>query len=68
MRAFGAGREFGGVLRVVLVALDAQLASAVARFAAVEAESAGVVFAGAGDDVWANHETTTNNSSTYSVS
>ena len=57
MRAFGSGREFGGVLGVVLVALDAETASAVAGFAAVESKAAGVVFAGAGGDVRAGHET-----------
>jgi hypothetical protein len=50
-------REFGGVLRVVLVFGDALLASAVAGFAAVESKAAGVVFFGAGGDVWAGHET-----------
>ena len=57
MRAFGAGRKFGGVLRVVLVALDAELASAVAWFAAIHAKAAGVVFFCAGCDVLAGHET-----------
>jgi hypothetical protein len=51
------GREFGGVLRVVLVFGDALLASAVARFASVEIERAGVVFFCAGGDVRAGHET-----------
>jgi len=44
--AFGAGREFGGERLVVLAALDAAVAGAVARFAAVETESADVVFSG----------------------
>ena len=57
MRAFGAGREFGGVLRVVLAALDAELASAVAWPAAIHAQSAGVEFLRAGGDVLAGHET-----------
>ena len=57
MRAFGAGREFGGVLRVVLVALNAELASAVAWFAAIHAKAAGVEFRCAGGDVRAGHET-----------
>jgi len=50
-------REFGGVLRVVLVFGDALLASAVAGFTAIHAESAGIVFFCAGDDVRAGHET-----------
>ena len=57
MRAFGAGREFGGVLGVVLVSFDAKLACAVARFAAIHAQSAGVEFFCAGGDVRADHET-----------
>ena len=57
MRAFGAGREFGGVLGVVLAALDAELASPVAGFAAIHSKAAGVVFFRAGSDVWASHET-----------
>ena len=44
--AFVSGREFGGVLFVVLAALDAELAGAVARFAAVESQSADIVFFG----------------------
>ena len=60
MRAFGAGREFGGVLGVVLVALDAEPASAVAGFAAIHSKAAGVVFFCADSDVRAGHETTTN--------
>jgi hypothetical protein len=56
VRAFGAGREFGGVLGVVLVALNAKLASAVAGFAAIHAKAAGVVFFRAGGDVWAGHD------------
>ena len=57
MRAFGAGREFGGVLGVVLVALDAEFASAVAWFAAIHAKVAGVVFFRASGYVLAGHET-----------
>ena len=57
MRAFGAGREFGGVLGVVLVALYAEFASAVAWFAAIHSKAAGVVFLRAGGDVRAGHET-----------
>ena len=57
MRAFGAGREFGGVLGVVLASLDAQLACAVAGFAAIHSKAAGVVFFRAGGDVLAGHET-----------
>ena len=57
MRAFGAGREFGGVLGVVLASLDAELASAVAGFAAIHSKAAGVVFLRAGGDVRAGHET-----------
>ena len=57
MRAFGAGREFGSVLRVVLIALDAEPASAVARFAAIHSKAAGVVFFCAGGDVLTGHET-----------
>ena len=49
-------REFGGVLRVVLVFGDALLASAVAWFAAIHAKVAGVVFFCAGGDVRAGHE------------
>jgi hypothetical protein len=41
VRAFGAGREFGGVLGVVLVALDALFAVSDPRSAAIEAERAG---------------------------
>jgi hypothetical protein len=57
VRAFGAGREFGGVLGVVLIALNAELASAVAWLAAIHSKAAGVVFFRAGGDVWAGHET-----------
>lgn len=42
---------------IVLSLRDALLAGAAARFAAVEAEAAGVVFASYGGDVWAGHET-----------
>jgi hypothetical protein len=55
--AFGAGREFGGERLVVLAALDAELACAVARFAAIHSKAAGVVFFCAGGDVLAGHET-----------
>jgi hypothetical protein len=55
--AFVSGREFGGVLRVVLVFGDALLASAVAGLAAVESKAAGVVFFCAGGDVRTGHET-----------
>ncbi len=51
------GREFGGVLGVVLVFGDALLAGAVAGFTAVESKAAGVVFFCAGGDVRAGHET-----------
>jgi hypothetical protein len=57
VRAFGAGREFGGVLGVVLVSLDAEPAGALAGFAAIHAKAAGVVFLRAGDDVLASHST-----------
>ena len=57
MRAFGAGREFGGVLGVVLIALDAELASAVAWLAAIHSKAAGVEFFCAGGDMGAGHET-----------
>jgi hypothetical protein len=57
VRAFGAGREFGGVLGVVLVALNAKLASAVAWLAAIHSKAAGVVFLRAGGDVRASHDT-----------
>ena len=57
MRAFGASREFGGVLGVVLVALDAELASAAAWPAAIHSKAAGVEFLCAGGDVLAGHET-----------
>ena len=50
-------REFGGVLRVVLVFGNALLASSVTGLAAVEADAAGVVFFCAGGDVRAGHET-----------
>ena len=46
MGAFVSGREFGGVLGVVLASLDAAVAGAVAGFAAVESQSADVVFFG----------------------
>jgi hypothetical protein len=52
------GREFGGVLFVVLVALDAHCASAVAGFAAIHSKAAGVVFFRAGGDVLTGHEIT----------
>ena len=45
------------MLRVVLVALDAELASAVAWLAAIHAKAAGVVFLRAAGDVRAGHET-----------
>jgi hypothetical protein len=51
------GREFGGVLGVVLVFGDALLASAVTGLAAIHSKAAGVVFFRAGGDVWAGHET-----------
>jgi hypothetical protein len=58
VRAFGAGREFGGVLGVVLAFGDAGLAVPKPRLAAVEAKSAGelpsVAVAGL---MWADHET-----------
>ena len=54
--AFGFGEEFAGVGFVVLAFGDALLASAVARFAAVEIERAGVVFA-VGCGVRAGHST-----------
>ena len=57
MRAFGAGREFGGELWIVLASLDAELASAVAGLAAIHSKAAGVVFFCAGGDVLASHET-----------
>ena len=57
MGSLVSGREFGGVLGVVLVFGDALLASAVAGFAAVESDAAGVVFFCAGGDVRAGHET-----------
>ena len=57
MRAFGAGKEFGGVFFVVLSALDAEFASAVAGLSAIHAESADIVFFSASSDVWADHET-----------
>ena len=57
MGAFGAGREFGGVLGVVLVALNAEFACAVAWFAAIHSKSAGVEFLCAGGDVLTGHET-----------
>lgn len=60
MRALGAGRKFGGVLGIVLVALDAELACAVAWFAAIHSKAAGVKFFCADSDVRAGHETTTN--------
>jgi hypothetical protein len=59
VRAFGAGRKFGGVLGVVLASLDAELASAVAGFAAIHFKAASVVFFFAGGDVLADHETVT---------
>jgi hypothetical protein len=55
--AFVSGREFGGVFGIVLIALDAELASAVAGFAAIHSKAAGVVFFCAGCDVRAGHDT-----------
>jgi hypothetical protein len=57
VRAFGADREFGGVLGVVLVALDTELACAVAGFAAIHSKAAYIIFFGADSDVRAGHET-----------
>ena len=57
MGAFGTSREFGGVLGVVLIALDAEIACAVAGLAAIHAKAAGIVFFCAGGDVLASHET-----------
>ena len=57
MGLFGAGEEIGGKLRRVLAALYTTSASAVAWSAAVESESAGVVFFRSGGDVLAGHET-----------
>ena len=57
MGAFGAGPEFGGVVEVVLVTLNAELAGAVAWLAAIHSKAAGVVFFRAGGDVLAGHET-----------
>jgi hypothetical protein len=51
------GREFGGVLRGVLASLDAELACAVAGFAAIHAKGANVKFFEAGGDMLAGHET-----------
>ena len=55
--SLGSGGEFGGVLLGVLASLDAELACAVAGFAAIHAESAHVKFFRAGGDVLAGHET-----------
>jgi hypothetical protein len=55
--AFVSGREFGGVLRVVLVFGYALLASAVAGLAAIHSKAAGVEFLCADGDVRAGHET-----------
>jgi hypothetical protein len=55
VRAFSAVREFSGVLFVILASLDAELASAVAWFAAIHAKAAGVVFPCYRCDVFANH-------------
>ena len=57
MAAFRFGEEFFGVFFVVLPSLDAEFASAVARFAAVESKRADIVFFCAGGDVGANHTT-----------
>lgn len=62
MSLFGAGEEIGGKLRRVLTALDASSASAVAGLAAVESDSAGVIFAGRGGDVRTGHETSAESS------
>jgi hypothetical protein len=51
------GRKFGGVPRVVLASLDAELASAVTGFSSIHAEVAHVKFFRAGGDVLAVHET-----------
>ncbi len=55
--AFRFGEEFFCVFFVVLALFDANLANPVAGFAAIHAQSAGVVFFCAGGDVWAVHET-----------
>ena len=57
MGLFGAGDEIGGKLRRVLAALDASSASAVAGLAAVESESAGIVFISNGINILAFHDT-----------
>jgi hypothetical protein len=57
MGAFRFGEEFFCVGFVVLALFDANLASAVAGFAAIHAKVAGVVFFRAGSDVRAGHET-----------
>ena len=57
MGFFGAGEEFLRKLWCILSALDASSASAVAWLAAVETETADVVFASCGGDVWAGHVT-----------
>jgi hypothetical protein len=51
------GREFGGVLWVVLASFDAELACSVAWLGAIHSEVAGVKFFRAGGDVLAVHET-----------
>jgi hypothetical protein len=57
VRAFGAGREFGGVLRVVLVVGDALLACAVAWLSSVKIKPANIIFFSAECDVMASHDT-----------
>lgn len=57
MASLGAGGEFDGVLWVVLASFDAELAGAVAGFAAIHTESAHVKFFRACGDVLAVHET-----------
>ena len=59
VRAFGAGREFGGMLGVVLASLDAELAGAVAWLAAIHSKAAGIEFFCAGGNMLASHETVT---------
>jgi len=54
--SLGSGREFGGVLWVVLASLDAEFACAMAWLAAIHAEAAHVKFFRAGGDVLAVHE------------
>ena len=55
MAAFRFGEEFFCVGFVVLAFFDANLASPVAGFAAVESKRADIVFFCAGGDVGANH-------------